>query len=147
MLPLVQGADAAAELLIGLCAGAATSAGVFALISVVGIIPRLAGHSHTGRCIHKYEWAVILGGSLTNIWYFFQPSAALLGIFGYLLEGAVGVGIGMFVGSLVMALAEVLQVFPILIRRVRLRAGVMYLGLAMAFGKAVGAVIYFWNQK
>lgn len=138
---------AAAELFMGLCSGAAVSAGVFALISVVGIIPRLAGYSHTGRHICKYEWAVIMGGSLMNLWYFFRPGMALTGWAAKAAEGLVGLEIGMFTGSLVMALAEVLQVFPILIRRIKLRAGVMYLGLAIALGKAAGAAVYFLIKK
>ncbi len=136
----------AAEFLFGICSGGAAAAGVFALITVIGIIPRMADFSHTAVHIHKYEWAVIAGGTAGNLWYLLCPSFTA-GSMGYLLELAAGLAYGMFVGSLVMALAEVWQVFPILIRRTRLRIGISYLGLALALGRTVGALIYFLEKK
>lgn len=148
----------AAELFLGLCGGAATAAGVFALISVVGIIPRMAGYSHTGTHIHGYEWAVVMGGTLSNVWYLCQSiwseewrraGSAIMETCRFIppaAEAILGLLIGMFVGSLAMALAEILQVFPIMVRRTRLRAGVMYLAIALALGKTAGALVYFLNQ-
>lgn len=134
----------AAEFILGLCSGGASAAGVFALITVIGIIPRMAGFSRSAVHIRKYEWAVIAGGSLGNLWYLLRPSIHLdLGM--ALTEGVTGFMTGVFVGSLVMALAEIWQVFPIIIRRTRLRTGIRYLGLALAFGKTVGALLYFLN--
>ena len=52
--------------LFGLAGGMVTAAGVFALITVIGIIPRLAGRSRTGARIHTYETAICLGGILGN---------------------------------------------------------------------------------
>ncbi len=132
---------AAAEFLFGICGGGAAAAGVFALITVIGIIPRMAGFTHSAVHIHKYEWAVILGGTLGNVWYLLKPLVILP--FGNLIELCIGLAIGAFVGSLVMALAEIWQVFPIMVRRSRLRVGVRYLGLALALGKTIGAFIYF----
>ncbi|MBQ8639185.1 MAG: stage V sporulation protein AB [Lachnospiraceae bacterium] len=170
-----MGATDWAEMFLGISCGAATAAGVFALISVIGIIPRMAGHTHTGSRIHAYEWAVILGGTAGNVWNLFgkdltdwwqraagrstagpmiaekiiaEKIAAAGGLWNLpvLLEVLIGLAIGAFVGCLAMALAEILQVFPILIRRVRLRVGIMYLAIALAAGKSVGALWYFWNQ-
>lgn len=130
----------------GICCGSVTSAGVFALISVVGIIPRMAGFSHTGKRIRAYEWAVILGGSLANLWYFLRPTVSLYPWAAAVLEVLIGLGMGMFVGSLAMALAEILQVFPIMIRRTRLKVGTRYLSLALALGKMVGSIWYFLQR-
>ena len=48
-IKLFAAIKAAAEVLVGLSAGAAASAGVFALITVIGILPRWAGHTRTAR--------------------------------------------------------------------------------------------------
>lgn len=130
------------ELVLGISSGGVAAAGVFALITVIGIIPRMAGFSRTADRIHGYEWAVITGGSIGNIWYLIKPELVLFGG-QQLTELIIGLASGAFVGSLVMALAEVWQVFPIVIRRSHLRIGIRYLGLALALGKTTGALIYF----
>lgn len=50
---------------------------------------------------------------------------------------------GMFVGTLIIALAEVLDVLPILDRRIRIRKGITLLVLALAFGKLAGSLCYW----
>ena len=48
--------------------------------------------------------------------------------------------------SRAMALAEVLNVFPVFIRRINLTKCVSLAILGMALGKGVGALLFFWNQ-
>lgn len=50
---------------------------------------------------------------------------------------------GIFVGVLAMALTEVLNVIPILLRRTRLTKGLPWLILAFALGKVCGSLVYF----
>lgn len=127
--------------IIGLAAGATTAAGVYALITVIGIIPRLAGKSRTGKYIRFYETAVILGGISGCITGIYQ-----LPIFvGKIGLGVMGIAYGIFVGSLIMSLAETLDVFPIMARRVRLVVGLPYIVLGLAAGKTIGAFLFFWN--
>ena len=45
-----------------------------------------------------------------------------------------------------MALAEILNVFPIFVRRVKLLRGIQYLILGVAVGKGVGALIFYFNR-
>ena len=54
-IKLFAAIKAAAEVLVGVSAGAAASAGVFALITVIGILPRWAGHTRTARHVSLYE--------------------------------------------------------------------------------------------
>ena len=49
---------------------------------------------------------------------------------------------GIFVGCQIMALAEVLNVFPIFVRRIKIVKYVPYLVLSIALGKAVGELIF-----
>ena len=131
----------AAEVLVGVSAGAAASAGVFALITVIGILPRWAGHTRTAHHVSLYEWSVILGGTAGNLIFLLQPSLPGKEI----LEAVAGLFMGIFVGGLIMSLAEVLDVFPILLRRVRIQSGIPWMVLSIGIGKMLGAYLYFSN--
>ena len=139
-IKLFAAIKAAAEVLVGLSAGAAASAGVFALITVIGILPRWAGHTRTARHVSLYEWSVILGGTVGNL-IFLLPSLPGKEI----LEAAAGLFMGIFVGGLIMSLAEVLDVFPILLRRGRIQSGIPWMVLSIGIGKMLGAYLYFSN--
>lgn len=140
-IKLFAAIKAAAEVLVGLSAGAAASAGVFALITVIGILPRWAGHTRTARHVSLYEWSVILGGTAGNLIFLLQPSLPGKEI----LEAVAGLFMGIFVGGLIMSLAEVLDVFPILLRRGRIQSGIPWMVLSIGIGKMLGAYLYFSN--
>lgn len=121
--------------LIGLAAGVSIAGGVFAFIVMIGVLPRLAGRTHTAWAYWQYENAAIIGGFIGNIISIFSPNIPI---------GNIGIGIfglfsGMYVGCFAMALAEVLNVMPIFSRRIHLKEGMPYIVVAMAIGKAVGA--------
>lgn len=144
---------------IGLASGAVISGGVFAFISMIGVIPRLMYRSGTASSSRLYENMVVLGGTVGNIVYLFaddmqkvflragqvqvMESAGGMFLLGCLLQILYGIGAGIFVGSLAMALAEGLRVIPIMIGRVRLEAGLPYVLLSIALGKMAGALYYF----
>ena len=140
-IKLFAAIKAAAEVLVGVSAGAAASAGVFALITVIGILPRWAGHTRTAHYVSLYEWSVILGGTAGNLIFLLQPSLPGKEI----LEAVAGLFMGIFVGGLIMSLAEVLDVFPILLRRVRIQSGIPWMVLSIGIGKMLGAYLYFSN--
>ena len=62
-----------------------------------------------------------------------------------ILEAAAGLFMGIFVGGLIMSLAEVLDVFPILLRRGRIQSGIPWMVLSIGIGKMLGAYLYFSN--
>jgi len=129
----------AIAMLIGLCTGLVVSGAVFAFITIVGVVPRLAQKTKTERSTKVYESAIILGGifgTLTGVVQFTLP----IGTIGVVV---LSVANGIFFGALAMSLAEVLNVIPILTRRGRLQHGMFYFVLAIALGKFVGAIIYF----
>jgi stage V sporulation protein AB len=125
---------------IGACSGLTVAAGVFAFITMLGIIPRLAARTHTKNRIYLYEAAIIWGGALGNIWVLFNLRLPLHSI----LLGVTGLFSGIFVGCLAMALAEVLRVFPIMINRIQLKEGFPYVVAAVALGKAAGTLFQFF---
>lgn len=124
----------------GLVSGTAAAAGSFALISSIGVIPRMAAKSSTSSHVTVYETAVICGGTAGNI-------LTILGMAQIPAGAAVlavsGVFAGVFVGCLAAALAEVLQVWPLIFRRSRIKCGLQAGMFCFAMGKLAGALYYF----
>lgn len=124
-------------LFLGVSGGLATGAGYVAFITVLGVIPRLMSATKTKTYIHLYELALVLGvltGTLLHIFpaHLHWPSvtAAFIGLFS-----------GLFIGMGAAALTEVLNVFPILARRVGVFTEVNMLMMAVALGKLTGSLI------
>ncbi len=57
--------------------------------------------------------------------------------------GSSGLFMGIFVGCLVMSLAETLKALPTISRRIHLAVGLQYLIIAIAAGKASGSLLFF----
>ena len=55
-----------------------------------------------------------------------------------------GLASGVFSGCLSVALAEVLNVFPVLFRRMGIKTGLEILITFFAFGKVAGGLVYFF---
>ena len=125
--------------IIGLSAGGLVAGGLFGFIVSLGVVSDFADRTHTGHKTLLYENAIMLGGALGNAAYIYQfavpGGVALLGIFGLFA--------GIFVGCWAMALAEILNVFPIFMRRIKLVKCIPYIILSIAIGKGIGSVIYF----
>lgn len=133
---------------IGLSAGILVAGGLFSFIIGLGVISDFADRTHTGEHILLYEDSVALGGMIGNLVWIYEWSVPL-SIAGYLGEFAAlffGLFSGIFVGCWAMALAEMLDVFPIFIRRFKVIKYVPYMILAVAVGKFMGAVVYFVNR-
>ena len=127
-------------IMFSIAAGLMVSAGVFAFIAAIGIVPRMAWRTGTRHFVRWYEDVIVLGGIFGTttmfIDYRLPPSDFLL--------GAVALFNGLFVGVLAMALTEVLNVMPILMRRARLTKGLQWIILAFALGKIVGSLLYYF---
>ncbi len=126
---------------VGLSAGGVVAAGVFAFLAIIGVFPRLIGNTDTGRHIMLYETVLILGGIWGNAADLYLMPVILPG--GKWLLAVFGGSFGIFVGCLVMSLAETLKALPVFNRRVRLAVGIQYMILALAAGKLAGALLYF----
>lgn len=123
----------------GFASGVAVAAGVFAFIAAIGLIPRMAKRTQTQRWIPFYEDVIVLGGvfGTTALFVDYRLPAWkwLVGTFGFLT--------GVFVGVLAMALTEVLNVMPVMMRRARLTKGLQWIVTAFALGKIGGSLLYF----
>ncbi|MCL2364848.1 MAG: stage V sporulation protein AB [Defluviitaleaceae bacterium] len=126
-------------MLIGFASGVLVSGAVFAFITIVGVVPRLAQKTNSTRYIKVYEAAIMAGGLVGLVFSFFAPA----GNWGYWLLPVIGMAAGIFYGCMAMSLAEVLNVIPILARRARLQRGMFFLVMSIAIGKMIGALLYF----
>lgn len=125
--------------ILGFSSGVAVSAGIFAFIAAIGIIPRMAQRSKTEKYIRLYEDIILLGGLFGTTAMFVDYRLPPIPI----LVGGYALAIGTFTGVLAMALAEVLNVMPIMLRRNRITKGLPWLILCFALGKMVGSILYF----
>lgn len=127
--------------LIGLSSGGIIAAGVFAFLAIIGVFPRIIGKTCTNKHILLYETVIVLGGVGGNVADLYNCAIPLGEIFNVVF----GLSSGIFVGCLVMSLAETLKTLPVISRRIGLSVGLQYLIVAVAFGKLTGSLIYFFR--
>ncbi|GGE54540.1 stage V sporulation protein AB [Priestia taiwanensis] len=123
----------------GFAGGIAVGSGFVAFLTVLGVIPRLAQLAKANKYVHYLQWAVVLG-AVVNGWMSLQDAAFTLSV--YVLI-PIGLACGVFVGMLAAALTEILNVFPILTKRVGLETKIIYLLMAIALGKIVGSLFHW----
>lgn len=126
--------------LIGLSSGFIVAGGVMALSIGLGIFTRYAGITHTGKRVRLYEDAVLLGGIAGDIMTVYKISVPL-GVVGLAVTGLC---FGIFVGSWILALAEIVNIFPVFFRRAGVTKGTSLIILAIAAGKVLGSLLHFY---
>ena len=122
-----------------LASGAVIAGGLFSFLIGLGLVSIFADRTHTGRQILLYEDSIVLGGILFNIFYLYQ--VRIPG--GSVLLAVLGIFSGIFVGCWAMALADILNVFPIFIRRLKIVKTIPYIIMGLSLGKTAGALLYF----
>lgn len=133
------------EVLIGFSAGLAVGAGYVAFITILGIVPRLIQLSKTEMFLPIYT-ACILVGSLFGTYLSFTSVVWNNSVFFIAVWGLLQ---GIFNGMLAAALAEVLNVFPILYKRIGIEKYLLWLLMAIVFGKIAGSLfqwLYFMKH-
>ncbi|VEF47912.1 SpoVAB [Bacillus freudenreichii] len=118
--------------------------GFVAFLTVLGVIPRLTQLTKTGESIRSYEWAVVISvviASLADLNNFSIPIGS-----GILIP--IGFASGIFIGMLAAALTEVLNVLPILSKRIGMEGMLISLLMALVIGKLAGSLfqwLFFVN--
>ena len=125
--------------LAALLAGMGVSAGTFAFILVIGVVPRI---------MQRMEYIIILGVVLGNISSIFDvilynANLSYMEVLGHAVMVLYAVSTGVFVGCIAVALAEILHTFPILFKRFNLNKGLKIVIFSMAIGKVAGCIYYF----
>lgn len=144
-------------IVFGASYGFLAAAGVFTVLVAVGLVPRFAGKTHTGKKVVLYEEMVIFGTLFGCVFSVFArychigawlqerfpaQTEVLLGV-GNGFQAIFGIFAGMFIGCLALAIAEMLDSIPIFARRISFRHGLGFAILGMALGKLCGSLLYF----
>ncbi|MCQ6558094.1 stage V sporulation protein AB [Paenibacillus mendelii] len=122
---------------LGLAGGIAVGSGLVSLLIVLDLIPRLAQMGQAYRKSAWFETAVVLGAVFWSLADFMNWSVSLPHIVTLLFIGLLD---GIFVGMLAAALTEVMNVLPILAKRLRLQAFLASFVMAMVLGKVAGSL-------
>lgn len=131
---------------VGLCSGVGIAAGTFAFLLVLRVIPRLLQKAKLEHKVVYIENIVVRGILFGTILSLFSWKKKLLfALLGRSLLTIFGFCAGIFVGCLAVALAEILDVFPIFFRRLHIRESFgPTLIFVMAIGKMLGSLFFFF---
>lgn len=133
-------------IMVGFADGVIVGTGLVAFLAVLGIIPRLMQLTKTARFTRLYEWG-ITSGAVIGGWLSLRGSAFHGSAF-WLIP--IGIACGIFIGMLAAALTEVLNVLPILAKRIGIgEEKIIILLMALVLGKVFGSLFqwtYFVNK-
>lgn len=129
--------------IVGISFGLAVAGGVFAFITVIGIVPRIAAKMGNTKMLYHFESCIVAGALVGNLASIYQMHIPI-GYVGVVLYGLFS---GVFTGCLAMALAETLRVLPVFLHRMNMEMGMAVCVLAMALGKGIGAFLQLYLQR
>jgi len=124
------------ESVIGFSSGIIIGGGFVGLLTVLGVIPRLVHLSNSKKLLAIYPLVIISGVmvgtyfSITEIVIYFPKIVLII----------LGSFQGIFNGMIAAALAEILNVFPILAKRIGLQQYILLLLIAIVLGKIFGSL-------
>jgi|SRR5690606_6049927 len=121
---------------VGLASGLAVGSGLVAFLTILGVIPRLVHLTKTQQFFRFYGWAAML----CAIFYGWLSVNDFIVGMSIIFVIIVGLFTGIFIGILAAALFEVLNVIPILSKRIGFQKQVAVLLMAIAFGKVFGSL-------
>ena len=133
-------------ILVGVSSGLGVAAGTFAFLFVIRIIPRMIQKARLEHKIIFIENTVFRGVMFGTILSLFSwKKKWLFELLGKTSLPLFGMSAGIFVGCLAVALAEILDTFPIFFRRLSLKDefGEVLL-FVMAIGKMLGSLFFFF---
>ena len=129
----------------GIASGLGVAAGTFAFLVVISIIPRMvqkAKLEHKIIYIENIIFRGIIFGTVLSL--FTWKKKLLFTILGRSMLTIFGISAGIFVGCLAVALAEILDTFPIFFRRLHIKESFgKWMLFSMAMGKLIGSLFFF----
>lgn len=126
------------QLFIGLSSGIIIGASYVALLVIFDLIPRLAQVAKAFNRSKQLELALVTGAFGFSIFDMLNVTLYLPSIVTQLVGGIFN---GIFVGMLAAALAEVMNVLPIIAKRLKVVQSLSALMLAMVCGKVIASLI------
>lgn len=124
---------------IGSCLGVVVAGGTQALILALGIVVRYVRLTKTSHRISLYEDCAMLGALLGSLWGLLECPVPI----GYAGVVLYGFFTGFFLGGWIVALGEVLNVYAIMLRRLKVTRGIGWIFFVMAIGKVAGILLFY----
>lgn len=128
-----------ALILIGFGGGITVGTATAAFFTILLILPRLAQITDTRDKIKIYKFTLVISSILSIFAYFYKFSFNLPKI----VTAPIGLFLGIFVGLLSSALAEVLNVIPVLSKKLKVKDSLKYILWALLGGKVAGSLFYW----
>lgn len=131
---------------IACCFGLLAASGVLTVLLAVGLMPRYIARIHKAKDVLLFENIIVLGtmfGTSIDLFGMYIGQTDL-GLLGMVIRALYGFFSGIFVGTLALAIAEMLDAFPIFFRRANITGGIRWIIFAIALGKMVGGYLYFY---
>lgn len=125
--------------ILGFSNGLVVGAAFAGFISMLGIIPRLVQISRTIQYKILYQNAFCLGVITFTIFYLFDLNVELNNI----MVSIIGILFGTFIGMFSSALAEVINVIPVLSKKLKVKDELKIIIYALLMGKVTGS-LYYW---
>ncbi len=129
---------------LSMSGGLMVSGGVFAFITIIGVVPSIANKTKTEKYLKFFEECIIFGGILgccsTFIDYNFNFENI---IFKNIIVIIYFTCVGIFYGILAASLAETLDVIPVLSRRVNIKNNIYLLIIVIGIGKLLGSILFY----
>lgn len=126
-------------IVIGLGSGLVVGAGFIAFITVLDIVPRAIQMTNTRGFLYHYQMVLVAGAVLGSL----VPELGISFRLPVVIAVVVGWFMGIYVGFFVAALTEVINVLPIVARRLKIKREIAYLFTALSLGKALGSLVYW----
>lgn len=125
--------------LLGLAQGITVGTAFAAFIVFLDLVYRLIQVTSTSKHLKIYQNTLIIAFSLFAFLDLFDYKLNL-GLFAVIL---IGLTMGIFIGMLASALAEVLNVIPVLVKRLDGEKYIGYIIISIMAGKVIGSLIYW----
>lgn len=126
-------------ILAGFSSGVVTGGAFAAVLALINLIPRLVTLTETHEQLHLYE-SLFIGGTLVFSFAYFLNIYISINI---ILVGIVGLVFGTFLGIFNAALAETLNVIPIIAKKLKLKKSLKVIFYSLVVGKVMGSIYYF----
>jgi len=125
--------------ILGFSGGLIVGGALAAFLTALGVVTRLIEMVKTKKYLTVYKFSILAGTIVSTLFYTLPIK---INTKGYILV-FVGLFMGIFVGMVASALAEVLNVIPLIADTLGAPKWIYVIIFAMLLGKIVGSLVYW----
>ena len=124
---------------VGLSAGVVIGSAAAAFFTLLNFISRTIQVANARKMVKIYQNIIALGASAYSFIYFSNITFKL----NNMISALVSLFMGYFLGMFSSTLAEVLDVIPILSKKLKTKHRLKYITTSLLFGKTLGSLCYW----